>query len=71
MMRDDSPVLLIGSEADYVSALAELEVHMAHLPARGTPAARRFDRLSQAVLAYEDVRWPLSRQDWRHGTGHV
>jgi len=64
MMRDDSPMLLMRSEADYVAALAELEGYMARLPARGTTAARRFDRLSRAVLAYEDVRWPLPPRDF-------
>ena len=53
----------IRSEADYDSALAEIERYFDHEPKLGTPDADRFDLLALVIEDYERRRWPIDPPD--------
>ncbi len=53
----------IRTEDDYDWALAEIETYFDALPEKGTPAADRFDVLSELVAAYEDRHWRIEAPD--------
>lgn len=49
----------LRTEADYDWAMAEIESYFDDLPQPGTPAADRFDVLTDLVDAYEARHWPI------------
>ena len=53
----------IRNEKDYDWALREIEQYFKHEPAKGTPAAERFDVLASLIEAYEAKRWPIEPAD--------
>ena len=53
----------LRSEADYDSALEEIERYFEDEPKRGTPAADRFDLLALIIEDYESKRWPIEPPD--------
>lgn len=53
----------IRTEADLAWALAEVEVYFDDPPAKGTPAADRFDVLSTLITAYEDAAFAIPASD--------
>jgi HTH-type transcriptional regulator/antitoxin HigA len=53
----------IRTEKDYDWALQEIEQYFVHEPAKGTPAAERFDVLASLIEAYEAKRWPIEPAD--------
>ena len=49
----------LRSEADYESALKEIEPYFENEPKLGTAAADRFDLLALIIEDYERRRWPI------------
>ena len=49
----------LRSEADYESAVDEIERYFDKEPKKGTPEADRFDLLALLVEDYERRRWPI------------
>ena len=52
-------VRIIRSEAEYETALAEIETYFDKEPKRGTPEAERFDLLALVIEDYEKKHWPI------------
>jgi HTH-type transcriptional regulator / antitoxin HigA len=52
-------VRAIGTEADYDSALADIERYFVKQPEPGTEDAERFDVLADLIEAYEAKHWPI------------
>jgi HTH-type transcriptional regulator/antitoxin HigA len=53
----------IRSEADYDTALADIEHYFDKEPKLGTPEADRFDLLALVIEDYEKKRWPIDPPD--------
>jgi HTH-type transcriptional regulator/antitoxin HigA len=53
----------IRTEADYDWALAEIAQYFEREPSPGTPAADRFDVLSDLIAAFEAKAWPIEPPD--------
>jgi HTH-type transcriptional regulator/antitoxin HigA len=53
----------LRNEADYEAALDDIERYFDKEPARGTPAADRFDLLALVIDDYEKKRWPIEPPD--------
>jgi HTH-type transcriptional regulator / antitoxin HigA len=53
----------IRSEADYDTALEEIERYFENEPEPGTPEADRFDLLALTIEDYECNRWPIEPPD--------
>ncbi len=53
----------LRSEADYESALDEIERYFDSEPKPGTPEADRFDLLALVIEDYERRRWPIEPPD--------
>jgi HTH-type transcriptional regulator/antitoxin HigA len=53
----------LKTEADYNTALKQIERYFEHEPKPGTPAADRFDLLALVIADYEDKRWPIEPPD--------
>jgi HTH-type transcriptional regulator / antitoxin HigA len=53
----------LRSEADYDSALEEIERYFEVAPKPGTPEADRFDLLALIIEDYERKRWPIEPPD--------
>ena len=51
---------ILKSEAEHEQALDEVEKFFETEPRPGTPEARRFDELAQAIAAYEREHWAIS-----------
>ena len=49
----------LKSEAEYDEALKEISAYFEHPPKIGSPAAERFDRLTEAIDLYERKHWPI------------
>jgi len=49
----------IRREADYDTALADIEPYFDREPKRGTSEADRFDLLARVIEDYEKRRWPI------------
>jgi HTH-type transcriptional regulator / antitoxin HigA len=49
----------IHADAEYRTALAEIERYFENEPKPGTPAADRFDELALVLERYESHRWPI------------
>lgn len=49
----------LRTEAEYKTALAELETFFADEPRKGTPAADRFDLLTLLIETYEERHHPI------------
>jgi HTH-type transcriptional regulator/antitoxin HigA len=52
-------VRAIGTEADYDSALADIERYFVKHPEPGTEDAERFDVLADLIEAYEAKHWAI------------
>jgi HTH-type transcriptional regulator / antitoxin HigA len=52
-------VRAIGTEADYDSALADIERYFVKQPESGTEDAERFDVLADLIEAYEAKHWAI------------
>jgi HTH-type transcriptional regulator / antitoxin HigA len=69
-----APMRPLRSEADYDTALKEIERYFDIEPKRGTLAADRFDLLALLIEDYENKRWPIDPPDpieairWRMDT---
>ena len=50
----------IRNEADYETALKEIERYFEHEPAPGAPEANCFDVLATLIGAYEREHWPIN-----------
>jgi HTH-type transcriptional regulator/antitoxin HigA len=57
------PIRPLRTEADYESALDEIEGYFENEPASGTPAADRFDLLALVIEDYEKKNWPIDAAD--------
>jgi HTH-type transcriptional regulator / antitoxin HigA len=57
------PICPIRTDADYRTALDEIERYFENEPRPGTPEAHRFDLLARVLERYESKKWPI-------GTGH-
>jgi HTH-type transcriptional regulator / antitoxin HigA len=57
------PVRPLRSEADYDTALAEIERYFDIEPKLGTAAADRFDLLALLIEDYENKCWPIEPPD--------
>jgi HTH-type transcriptional regulator / antitoxin HigA len=53
----------IRSEADYDTALEEIERYFENEPEPGTPEANRFDLLALIIEDYERNCWPIEPPD--------
>jgi HTH-type transcriptional regulator/antitoxin HigA len=53
----------LRSEADYDTALEEIERYFEVAPKLGTPEADRFDLLALIIEDYERKRWPIEPPD--------
>ena len=53
----------LRSEADYETALDEIEFFFENEPKPGTPDADRFDLLALVIEDYERRRWPIEPPD--------
>src|SRR5208283_3171127 len=53
----------LRTEADYASALEEIEQYFEHEPKPGTAEADRFDLLALIIEDYERRRWPIDPPD--------
>lgn len=53
----------LHSEADYESALKEIEHYFDHEPTPGTPDADRFELLALVIADYEAKHWPIDPPD--------
>lgn len=53
----------LHSEADYDTALNEIERYFENEPRPGTPEADRFDLLALIIEDYERKRWPIEPPD--------
>jgi HTH-type transcriptional regulator / antitoxin HigA len=53
----------LRSEADYDTALKEIERYFENEPKPGTPDADRFDLLALIIEDYERKRWPIEPPD--------
>jgi HTH-type transcriptional regulator/antitoxin HigA len=53
----------LRSEADYETALDEIEGYFEHEPKPGTPDADRFDLLALVIEDYERKHWPIEPPD--------
>jgi HTH-type transcriptional regulator / antitoxin HigA len=51
----------IRTNADYRTALAEIERYFEKEPKGGTREANRFDQLATALEDYESKKWPIGR----------
>ena len=49
----------LRSNADYETALTEIEGYFENEPKPGTPEADRFDLLALVLERYESKRWPI------------
>jgi HTH-type transcriptional regulator / antitoxin HigA len=49
----------LRSEADYESAIEEIERYFEKEPKPGTPEADRFDLLASVIEDYERKHWPI------------
>lgn len=52
-------MITLKSEAEYESALDEIEKLFETEPRPGTPEADRFDELTRAIAAYEERHWSI------------
>ena len=50
----------LQTEEDYELALKEVEAYFDNIPEPGTEAAERFKRLTNLILEYEAIHYPLS-----------
>lgn len=62
-MRSSKDIRPIHNEAEYDSALAEIERYFEKEPARGTPDGDRFEILLALIGAYEQAHWPIDPPD--------
>jgi len=53
-----SQIRTLRSEADYNSALGQIERYFDNEPEPGTPEADRFDHLALVIEDYESRHWP-------------
>jgi len=53
----------LRSEADYETALADIEQYFEKEPTVGTPEADRFDLLALVIEDYEKKHWPIDPPD--------
>jgi HTH-type transcriptional regulator/antitoxin HigA len=53
----------IRNEAEYETALDEIEQYFEAEPERGSAAADRFDLLTLVIEEYERTRWPIEPPD--------
>ena len=53
----------IRTEAEYASALAEIEQYFEREPEQGSPEADQFDVLAALIGAYEQAHWPIQPPD--------
>jgi len=60
---DASP---IATEAEYDSALTEIEAYFENEPKPGTIACDRFDMLARAIEAWEDKHWAIEPPEAAH-----
>ena len=52
--------MLINNETQYDEALREVEKYFDNEPERDTPEAVRFEELIEAIVAYEEIHYPMS-----------
>lgn len=57
------PIRPIRTDADYETALAEIERYFENEPKPGTPEADRFDLLALVLEDYEGKKWPIDPPD--------
>lgn len=53
----------LRNEADYESAIDEIERYFENEPRKGTPEADRFDLLALLIDDYERRKWPIDAPD--------
>ena len=53
----------LRTEADYESALEEIELYFENEPTAGSPEADRFDLLALIIEDYERKHWPIEPPD--------
>jgi HTH-type transcriptional regulator/antitoxin HigA len=53
----------LRTEADYESALEEIELYFENEPTGGSPEADRFDLLALIIEDYERKHWPIEPPD--------
>lgn len=56
-------IRLLHSEAEYDTALEEIERYFENEPKPGTPEADRFDLLALVIEDYERKHWPIEPPD--------
>jgi HTH-type transcriptional regulator/antitoxin HigA len=53
----------LRTDADYATALGDIERYFEREPRPGTPDADRFDLLASIIDDYENRKWPIEAPD--------